>query len=131
MIGSRLPLDKSMVPEPDQLPANWPKGPSLGANPCVARLCALPPPSLKTKIVNAKAATRSIMLEGLECTAIIEILESLGNGPVDPTTPSPHLGSPRGTARSPSDKLAEQPQTLLPEVSIISEQVLAVLRKPL
>jgi hypothetical protein len=41
----------------------------------VARLCALPPPSLKTKIVNAKAATRNITLGGFECT-VIEILSS-------------------------------------------------------
>jgi hypothetical protein len=67
-----------MVPEPDQLPANWPKGPSLEADPWVARLCALLSPPLKTKIANAKAATRNITLAGFECMEIIGILVSLG-----------------------------------------------------
>jgi hypothetical protein len=54
----------------------------------------LPSPSLKTKIVKAKAATRNITLAGFECTEVIETPESVEDGPVDPTTPSPHLGSP-------------------------------------
>jgi hypothetical protein len=33
------------------------------------------------------------MLAGFECTGIIEILQPFEDGPVDPTTPSPHLGS--------------------------------------
>ena len=94
MLGSCLPWDKSTVLEPDQLPANWPKGPSFEADPWVARLCALPSPPLKTKIVNAKAATRSITLARFECTGVIEILESFGNGPVDQQHPRHTLVPP-------------------------------------
>ena len=43
-----------MVPEPDQLPANWPNGPALEADPWVARLCALPSPPQKTKSSSPK-----------------------------------------------------------------------------
>jgi hypothetical protein len=35
LIGSCLPLAKSIVPAPDQAPANWVKGLSLGAEPTV------------------------------------------------------------------------------------------------
>lgn len=70
-----------MVPEPDQLPANWPNGPALEADPWVARLCALPSPPTKNKIVSAKAAPRNIALTGFECRDIIEILGSFGDRP--------------------------------------------------
>ena len=100
MIGSCLPLDKSMVPEPDQLPANWPNGPWLEADPWVARLCALLPPPLKTKIANAKAATRNVTLAGYECTEIIEFLQSFADGPVDPTTPSTRPRFPPWNSKS-------------------------------
>jgi hypothetical protein len=41
LIGSCLSLDKSIVPEPDQLPTNSANGLAVAAEPTVTLLCAV------------------------------------------------------------------------------------------
>ena len=94
MIGSCLPLDKSMVPEPDQLPANWLEGAGARSRPLGGRALRVASAANKNKIVTAKRPRETSRSAGFECMDIIEIPSHLGTVLVDPTTRSTHLGSP-------------------------------------